>query len=344
MFVAAWLLFVPSSRVAALLAAVRDRLPGAWGLRFEQVRAALLAFQGQRRVLAKALAYSAGLQAAVVLNGYALARALHVELPVGVFFVLVPIAIFVMMVPISINAIGVRENVWAFLLAALRGAGGDGGGDRLARLRPGPAAGRGGRRRLCPGAARPGAGRSGRRSHRRRAAGGERGPGAGAAAVEDRAMRILLLAPHPFFQQRGTPIAERVLLEVLARSGHEIDVLTYPEGEDPGIPSCRILRIPAPPGIRNIRPGFSVKKLALRRGHARQGPHPGAARAATTSSTRSRSRRSWRSSRAASSASPTSTTWTPSCPPDDRPLSRLCAPPGAASSGSRAGRCAAAWG
>lgn len=117
MFAAAWLLFVPSSRVAGLLAAVRDRLPGAWGLRFEQVRAALLAFQGERRVLAKALAYSAGLQAVVVLNGYALARALHVELPVGVFFVLVPIAIFVMMVPISINAIGVRENVWAFLLA-----------------------------------------------------------------------------------------------------------------------------------------------------------------------------------------------------------------------------------
>jgi glycosyltransferase involved in cell wall biosynthesis len=75
-------------------------------------------------------------------------------------------------------------------------------------------------------------------------------------------MRILLLAPHPFFQQRGTPIAERALLQVLCRQGHEVDVLTYHEGEDPGIPNCRILRIPAVPGLRRIRPGFSLKKLA----------------------------------------------------------------------------------
>jgi hypothetical protein len=30
----------------------------------------------------------------------------------------VPLALFVMMVPVSINAIGVRENVWAFFFAA----------------------------------------------------------------------------------------------------------------------------------------------------------------------------------------------------------------------------------
>lgn len=78
-------------------------------------------------------------------------------------------------------------------------------------------------------------------------------------------MKILLLAPHPFFQQRGTPIAERMLLEVLARHGHEIDVLTYHEGEDVEIPGCRLRRIPALPFVRRfrgIRPGFSLKKLA----------------------------------------------------------------------------------
>lgn len=74
-------------------------------------------------------------------------------------------------------------------------------------------------------------------------------------------MRILLLASHPFFQQRGTPIAVRALLEVLAREGHEIDVLTFHEGEDVEIPNCRILRIPAVPGTRGMRPGFSAKKL-----------------------------------------------------------------------------------
>lgn len=75
-------------------------------------------------------------------------------------------------------------------------------------------------------------------------------------------MRILLLAPHPFFQQRGTPIAERMVIETLAGHGHEIDVLTYAEGEDVRIPGCRIRRIPRLPFTRRIQPGFSFKKLA----------------------------------------------------------------------------------
>lgn len=75
-------------------------------------------------------------------------------------------------------------------------------------------------------------------------------------------MRILLLAPHPFFQQRGTPIAVRMLLEVLAGQGHRVDVLAYAEGSEVEIPGCRLLRIPRLPGTRNVRPGFSLKKLA----------------------------------------------------------------------------------
>ncbi len=75
-------------------------------------------------------------------------------------------------------------------------------------------------------------------------------------------MKILLLAPHPFFQQRGTPIAEKMLLEVLTGQGHEIDVLTFQEGEDVEIPKVRLHRIPRLPGVRDVRPGFSLKKLA----------------------------------------------------------------------------------
>jgi glycosyltransferase involved in cell wall biosynthesis len=75
-------------------------------------------------------------------------------------------------------------------------------------------------------------------------------------------MKILLLAPHPFFQQRGTPIAERMMLEVLAGRGHLVDVLTYREGEDVRIPGCRIRRIPSLPFVRDVQPGFSWKKLA----------------------------------------------------------------------------------
>ena len=74
-------------------------------------------------------------------------------------------------------------------------------------------------------------------------------------------MRILVLAPHPFFQQRGTPIAVKELLEFLGAEGHQTDVLTYHEGDDVSIPNCRIVRIPRVPGIRGVRPGFSFKKL-----------------------------------------------------------------------------------
>src|ERR671923_2414006 len=74
-------------------------------------------------------------------------------------------------------------------------------------------------------------------------------------------LRILLLAPQPFFQARGTPIAVRVVLEFLGSHGHQVDVLTYHEGSDVDIPSCRVVRIPALPGVRDIRPGFSLKKV-----------------------------------------------------------------------------------
>ena len=74
-------------------------------------------------------------------------------------------------------------------------------------------------------------------------------------------MRILVLAPHPFFQARGTPLAVRTVLEFLSSRGHEIDLLTFHEGENVAIPNCRIHRIARPLGISNIRPGFSFKKV-----------------------------------------------------------------------------------
>ncbi|MBA3316920.1 MAG: glycosyltransferase family 4 protein [Gemmatimonadales bacterium] len=74
-------------------------------------------------------------------------------------------------------------------------------------------------------------------------------------------MRILLLAPHPFYQARGTPIAVKTVLEFLSERGDIVDVLTYAEGADVQIPNCTIHRIPQAPGLSNIRPGFSSKKV-----------------------------------------------------------------------------------
>ena len=42
---------------------------------------------------------------------------------------------------------------------------------------------------------------------------------------------VLVFAPQPFFQERGTPIAVRLLVEELADAGYTVDLLTFHEGE-----------------------------------------------------------------------------------------------------------------
>jgi glycosyltransferase involved in cell wall biosynthesis len=81
-------------------------------------------------------------------------------------------------------------------------------------------------------------------------------------------MRVLFLAPQPFYQERGTPIAVKIALETLAkklalteRAESVIDVLCYAEGEDVSIPGVSIHRTPSPQCLRGIRPGISLKKL-----------------------------------------------------------------------------------
>ena len=79
---------------------------------------ALFAFRGHTRALATAFAWSLCLQTLVVLNAWVLARALHLQLGLAPFFLIVPLAVFLMMVPVSINGIGVRENLFVFFLAS----------------------------------------------------------------------------------------------------------------------------------------------------------------------------------------------------------------------------------
>jgi len=75
-------------------------------------------------------------------------------------------------------------------------------------------------------------------------------------------VRILLVAPQPFYRERGTPIAVRLLAETLCAAGHEVDLLTYHEGDDIDVPGLRIIRIAGPPLVRDVPIGFSWKKLA----------------------------------------------------------------------------------
>jgi len=72
---------------------------------------------------------------------------------------------------------------------------------------------------------------------------------------------ILVVAPQPFFQNRGTPIAVRLLVEELARLGYEVHLLVFHEGEDVPLSGVRLHRIAPVLGIKNIPPSLSWKKI-----------------------------------------------------------------------------------
>ena len=57
-------------------------------------------------------------------------------------------------------------------------------------------------------------------------------------------MKILMLAPEPFFQPRGTPISVYQRIRALSDLGHEVDLVTYHLGEDKVIENLKIVRIP----------------------------------------------------------------------------------------------------
>ncbi len=76
-------------------------------------------------------------------------------------------------------------------------------------------------------------------------------------------MRILMLAPQPFFQPRGTPFSVLHRLRALSALGHEIDLVTYHLGEDVRIERVNICRIPRVPFVRSIAIGPSKSKIVL---------------------------------------------------------------------------------
>jgi glycosyltransferase involved in cell wall biosynthesis len=76
-------------------------------------------------------------------------------------------------------------------------------------------------------------------------------------------MKILVIAPQPFFTPRGTPFSVYYRTLVLAEQGASIDLLAYGQGEDVDLPSTRIVRIPDLKFLGPIPIGPSWKKLFL---------------------------------------------------------------------------------
>jgi glycosyltransferase involved in cell wall biosynthesis len=76
-------------------------------------------------------------------------------------------------------------------------------------------------------------------------------------------MRILMIAPEPFFEPRGTPFSEYHRIRALLDLGHTVDLVTYPFGSDVTLPGLRIFRAARPPFITHVRIGPSPAKVFL---------------------------------------------------------------------------------
>jgi hypothetical protein len=76
-------------------------------------------------------------------------------------------------------------------------------------------------------------------------------------------MHILMIAPEPFFEPRGTPFSEYHRIRALLDLGHTVDLVTYPFGRDVDLPGLRVFRCLRPPLIRRVAIGPSLAKVPL---------------------------------------------------------------------------------
>jgi glycosyltransferase involved in cell wall biosynthesis len=76
-------------------------------------------------------------------------------------------------------------------------------------------------------------------------------------------VRILMIAPEPFFEPRGTPFSEFHRIRALTALGHQVDLVTYPFGHDVAMPGLRLFRCLRPPFLHGAKIGPSLAKIPL---------------------------------------------------------------------------------
>jgi len=76
-------------------------------------------------------------------------------------------------------------------------------------------------------------------------------------------MRILMIAPQPFFEPRGTPFSEYHRIRALTDLGHTVDLVTYPFGRDVTMAGLRVHRSWRPPFVSRVKIGPSLAKIPL---------------------------------------------------------------------------------
>ncbi len=76
-------------------------------------------------------------------------------------------------------------------------------------------------------------------------------------------MNVLMIAPQPFFQPRGTPISVLHRINTLSKLGHKIDLVTYHLGQTIPFGNVTYHRIPNIPFIKKIKVGPSKTKIVV---------------------------------------------------------------------------------
>jgi glycosyltransferase 2 family protein len=107
---------IPDARARAWIRPLLEWAPAFVRRMAEKVSGSLRAFRDQPRVVRRSLAISLVLQVTVVLHAFVLTRALGLQVPLMALFFIMPVALVIMSVPFSVNAIGIREGVFAFFL------------------------------------------------------------------------------------------------------------------------------------------------------------------------------------------------------------------------------------
>lgn len=116
--VASWAVMRPD-HVAALLSPLRRLHPEWIDERIEKILAALTKFRESPQALAGCFAGSICVQALLVLFYAAIARGLHINVPIFHLAIVVPLSFIILMLPISVNGLGVREMTFALYLSRL---------------------------------------------------------------------------------------------------------------------------------------------------------------------------------------------------------------------------------
>jgi glycosyltransferase involved in cell wall biosynthesis len=76
-------------------------------------------------------------------------------------------------------------------------------------------------------------------------------------------MKVLMIAPQPFMEERGVPFAAYHHIKALGLMGFEVDLVTYHLGKTVDLPGLRVFRIPRLPFIREVKVGPSCAKFPL---------------------------------------------------------------------------------